>query len=72
MVRALMLMDLHGWEHETAFARYLAEHPALVDALDFEMVPTGDGALVGVPSTRVRSATSAKRSTSPRKATRNR
>jgi hypothetical protein len=36
MVRALMLMALHGWKHETAFAQYLEEYPALVDALDFE------------------------------------
>jgi hypothetical protein len=39
MVRALMLMDLHGWTHETAFVRYLAEYPDLVAALGFEEIP---------------------------------
>lgn len=39
MVRALMLMDLHGWNHETAFARYLADHPDLVTSLGFEQRP---------------------------------
>jgi IS4 transposase len=39
MVRVLMLMDLHGWNHETAFAQYLTEHPALVDALGFKQRP---------------------------------
>lgn len=39
MVRALMLMDLHGWEHETAFVEYLDERPDLVDALGFENIP---------------------------------
>lgn len=39
IVRALMLMDFHGWEHETAFVRYLEEHSDLVTALGFEDVP---------------------------------
>jgi hypothetical protein len=39
MVRALMLMDLHGWNHETAFAQYLEEHPDRVEALGFEQRP---------------------------------
>lgn len=38
-VRALMLIDLHGWEHETAFVRYLADHPDLVTSLGFEKRP---------------------------------
>lgn len=39
MVRALMLMDLHGWAHETAFAQYLAEQSDLVTALEFDKRP---------------------------------
>lgn len=39
MVRALMLMDLHGWGHETAFMEYLDERPDLVEALGFETIP---------------------------------
>lgn len=39
IVRALMLMDLHGWEHETAFVRYLEEYSDLVTALGFEDIP---------------------------------
>lgn len=39
MVRALMLMDLHGWEHETAFVEFLDERPDIVDTLGFENAP---------------------------------
>jgi hypothetical protein len=39
MVRALMLMALHGWHHETAFAQYLDDNPDLVDTLGFEKCP---------------------------------
>lgn len=39
MVRALMLLALYGWEHETAFVAYLDERPDLVDELGFETVP---------------------------------
>lgn len=39
MVCALMLMDLHGWEHETAFVEFLDERPDIVDALGFENAP---------------------------------
>jgi IS4 transposase len=39
MVRALMLMDLHGWQHETAVVQYLEKHPDLVDTLGFEQRP---------------------------------
>lgn len=39
MVRALMLMALHGWNHETAFAQYLTDYPDLVTTLGFEQRP---------------------------------
>jgi IS4 transposase len=39
MIRALMLMDLHGWNHETAFVQYLNDNPDLADALGFEQRP---------------------------------
>ena len=40
MLRALMLMYLHGWEHETPLVTYLDEHEGLADALGFESVPS--------------------------------
>jgi putative transposase len=39
MVRALMIMHLHGWEHETALAAYLTKRKDLSEALGFESVP---------------------------------
>ena len=40
MLRALMLMHLHGWEHETPLVTYLDEQEGLADALGFESVPS--------------------------------
>lgn len=39
MVRAFVLKELHGWEHESALAEHLHEHPLLCEHLDFETVP---------------------------------
>ncbi|WP_152420358.1 transposase [Halococcus thailandensis] len=40
LLRALMLMHLHGWEHETPLVTYLGEREGLADALGFESVPS--------------------------------
>lgn len=39
MIRALMVMELHGWEYETALVGHLNAQPSLVDALGFDNVP---------------------------------
>ncbi len=39
MIRALMVLELHDWKHETALIEYLGDHPDLVDALGFETTP---------------------------------
>lgn len=39
LVRAFVVKELHGWEHENALAEYLGQHPLLCDRLDFETVP---------------------------------
>ncbi len=40
MIRALMVIELHGWEYETALVGYLDARPGLVDTLGFENIPT--------------------------------
>jgi IS4 transposase len=40
LLRAVMLMHLHDWEHETPLVAYLDEQEDLADALGFESVPS--------------------------------
>ena len=39
LVRALLLKELHGWEHKSALVEYLHQHPRLCEYLNFESVP---------------------------------
>ncbi|RJT07594.1 transposase [Halococcus sp. IIIV-5B] len=39
LVRAFLLKELHGWEHESALVEYLHQQPQFCKHLDFESVP---------------------------------
>ena len=39
LVRAFLLKELHGWEHESALVEYLDQQPMLCKYLDFGSVP---------------------------------
>lgn len=39
LVRAFLLKELHGWEHESALVEYLHQHSRLCEHLNFESVP---------------------------------
>ncbi|MDL0136550.1 transposase [Halobacterium salinarum] len=40
LFRLFLLKECHGWDHETALAEYLTNHPALCNQLGLESVPS--------------------------------
>lgn len=39
LIRAFLLKELYGWNHETALVEYLQQHPSLCCKLGFDSVP---------------------------------